>query len=190
MVDGIGTSCTFDYLATSGSGRTFVILLFIGGFVAPFLVIIASYIAIFYTLHKHRQYVRREMGGSQDLAACILAKPYELRLVLMSIAVISLFCAAWLPYSTVALLGLTGRGALLAPLTSTIPAIFAKASCTINPILYCLSYKRFRKRMLLKLCASCAQQNSHVPQHFEMNTLFMKTVRQTSNTYYRNSNHT
>lgn len=162
-VDGIGTSCTFDYLATDGINRTFVVVLFVGGFLLPVGVIVVSYCIIFYTLSRHRQFLRRELGNSSQLASAGI-KPVDVRLVFMSVAVLVLFCVAWLPYSCIALVGLSGGRHLISPYASLVLALLAKSSSVYNPILYTVSYRRFRRQMMRSVlpCANKGHSSHHV----------------------------
>lgn len=60
-------------------------------------------------------------------------------------ALISLWMASWTPYAFVALLGVTGNQ--LSPGMTMLPALFAKLSACINPIVYTLSHPKIRKEL-------------------------------------------
>ena len=71
----------------------------------------------------------------------------DVKVARVSATVVLLFCMSWVPYALVGLIGVLGRGDLITPLASLIPAMFAKVSVVYNPLVYAMSMNRFRYRM-------------------------------------------
>lgn len=157
VVDGIGTSCTFNYLSPKSSVKLFIILLFVCGFCLPCLAIMASYMTLYRDVRRYRKNIRREMGDCASRGQERVKKT-DVRLAYMSFQVVALFCLAWLPYAIVAMVGLSGHRDHFTPYISLIPAIFAKSSAGYNPILYSISYKTFRAQLRAAVCGKDAEK--------------------------------
>nr|QYF06627.1 rhabdomeric opsin [Dactylobiotus sp.] len=71
----------------------------------------------------------------------------DIRAAATCAVIVLLFCLAWLPYATVALLGTFGRSDLVTPYASSLPALFAKSSAVYNPIVYAVMNQRFRNAL-------------------------------------------
>ena len=54
---------------------------------------------------------------------------------------------SWTPYAVVAMLGVSGKQDFISPLTSMIPALFAKTASIVDPIIYGLSHPKFQKEL-------------------------------------------
>ena len=68
--------------------------------------------------------------------------------------VVGLICSwiiAWTPYSAIALLGISGHSYLLTPLSSMLPALFAKTSACIDPFIYSLNHPKIRQEILFRI---------------------------------------
>ncbi len=55
---------------------------------------------------------------------------------------------SWTPYAFVALLGISGNQRRLTPGLTMIPALFAKMSACVNPIIYTLTHPKIKKEIL------------------------------------------
>ena len=56
----------------------------------------------------------------------------------MVLSMVSGYLLCWMPYGIMALLATFGRSGLVTPVASVVPAILAKTSTVINPIIYVL----------------------------------------------------
>ncbi|XP_013407359.1 rhodopsin, GQ-coupled-like [Lingula anatina] len=139
ILEGTGTSCTFDFLTQTLENRLFVLALFIGGFVVPFLVILVCYCNVFYYVH----------ASNKLLFYCRTKKALksEVKVVKMTMVILLLFCLSWIPYSVVALIGTFGDATQISPLTAGIPVIFAKSSAMYNPVIYTFYHQGFRREL-------------------------------------------
>ena len=162
ILEGMGTTCSFDYITRSVSYRSFILGMFFGGFVLPLLIIIVCYISIYVTVRSHQRTFRntdkmrmhkmsrkRMMRGKRQTTKYNQAVEYKTAKTAM-LAVL-FYCIAWTPYATVALIGEFGNSSSLSPLISTLPCIFAKMSTLYNPFLYSLVHPRFRQKVMLLL---------------------------------------
>ncbi|KAI9549943.1 hypothetical protein GHT06_005213 [Daphnia sinensis] len=59
-----------------------------------------------------------------------------------------LWMISWTPYAFVALLGISGNQNRLTPGMTMLPALFAKCSACVNPIVYTLTHPKIKKEML------------------------------------------
>ena len=152
MQDGIGTSCSYNYLAHDLFTRMFVLAMFLGGFCLPLSIIIVCYTFIFWTVQRHESMLR--LHGSSNNNTHFRNQNYksEVKVARVSAVVVLVFCLAWLPYAVLGLIGVAGQGHTVTPLASLIPALFAKVSVVYNPLVYALSMKRFQQRVRSCLC--------------------------------------
>lgn len=63
------------------------------------------------------------------------------------VGLVSLWMISWTPYAMVALLGISGNENRLTPGLTMLPALFAKLSACVNPIVYTLSHPKIRKEI-------------------------------------------
>lgn len=58
---------------------------------------------------------------------------------------------AWTPYSLISLLGISGHTDLLTPLSSMLPALFAKTAACVDPFIYSLNHPKIRQEIIFRL---------------------------------------
>jgi hypothetical protein len=58
---------------------------------------------------------------------------------------------AWTPYSLISLLGISGYTNLLTPLSSMLPALFAKTAACVDPFIYSLNHPKIRQEIIFRL---------------------------------------
>ena len=154
LLEGFGTTCTFDYLSRTKADRIFVMLMFCCGFCVPLLLIIGSYAYIYSVVHRHERMFR---NMSQNLNARIMhggkeaTQRTEMKTARTVILAVLFYCISWVPYATIALIGIYGNYQLLTPIVTAVPGILAKMSTIYNPLLYTFSHPRFRKKVMLLL---------------------------------------
>lgn len=64
------------------------------------------------------------------------------------IGLVMMWMISWTPYAIVALLGISGNETRLTPGMTMIPALFAKFSACVNPIVYTLTHPKIKKEIL------------------------------------------
>ena len=67
------------------------------------------------------------------------AQRREQRILLMVLSMVSCYLLCWMPYGVVALLATFGPPGALPPLAGTLPAVLAKFSTVVNPVIYVFS---------------------------------------------------
>nr|KAG5714935.1 hypothetical protein BaRGS_000423 [Batillaria attramentaria] len=120
-LEGLGTTCTFDYLTTSTKNRSYVVTLMVTNFLAPLVVIIYSYGRIFMSVASVRQTL---MDCSPQIAVGTQTQRLrfrhqtEIKTATTIFMIVCFFCVAWTPYCIVALIGLYGDVSLARELIS------------------------------------------------------------------------
>ncbi|XP_061195078.1 rhodopsin, GQ-coupled-like, partial [Saccostrea echinata] len=152
VAEGFQTSCTFDYLTTTPSNRTYIFFLYLFGFAAPVFVIAMSYILILRALRKHEQKMQKMAAKMKvdDIKANQEKTKAEVKIAKIAIMIVALFLLSWSPYATVALIGQFGPTEWVTPFLSELPVMLAKASAMHNPIVYALSHPKFREALYNK----------------------------------------
>lgn len=165
-LDGIGTSCTFHYTDTLPTSKAYVAVLFVFGFTVPFSTAVFSYSKLCWTVWRHERNLKSDIKQMKIQSFRAIQKQKnsrcDVRLTKLTVCILTLFCMAWLPYSIVALMGLTGHAGHLNPYVSLIPVIFAKTSAIYNPFAYVIGYASFRRKMF----ACMYKKHSHVQYHW------------------------
>ena len=152
VLEGFGTTCTFDYLSRSNADKIFVMMMFVCGFCIPLLLIIGCYSYIYSVVHNNERTFRimsrnmqaRVMHGGKEAT-----RQTELRTARTVMLAVLFYCLSWVPYATISLIGMYGNYKLLTPMVTAVPGIFAKMSTIYNPFLYTFSHPRFRKKVKL-----------------------------------------
>ena len=151
ILEGTGTSCTFDFLTRSTNNMSHVISIFTVHFLIPVTVISVSYYLIFKSVQKQQQEFTRvaRIFTEEQIPLQVknqkMGMKQELKTAKVSLIIILVFCISWSPYATMALIGVFGDQNLVTRLGSGIPGLCAKFSTVINPLLYALLHPKFRK---------------------------------------------
>ncbi|XP_076458074.1 rhodopsin-like [Babylonia areolata] len=159
-LEGIGTTCTFDYLGRDRDNVCFVVVMMVFNFAVPLLVIVFSYTQIFMSVLSVQ---RGLMDCSPHIAVGTRSQqPFrrqtELKTASTILMIICFFCLAWTPYVVVCAIGLFGDVSLVTPLVSAIPCVLAKAATVSNPPLYSLGHPKFRKKISCLLSRTISRE--------------------------------
>ena len=176
ILEGMGTTCSFDYITRSVTHRSFILGMFFGGFILPLLIIVFCYISIYITVRSHQKSFRdtnkmrihkmsrQKMIHGSKQSKTKYNQDIEHKTAKTALLAVLFYCIAWTPYAVVSLIGEFGHSSSLTPLVSTIPCIFAKMSTLYNPFLYSLVHPRFRQKVLFLL------RGPEYPRGFRRNT--------------------
>lgn len=166
--EGYLTTCSFDYLSDDIRTRIFILVFFVAAWVVPFFTITGSYTAIVWYVRKARIELNHQQSVTRNTAASIIVN-YAIRVYLLLIVsqssgwrqsnievviakivlgLIMMWMISWTPYALVALLGISGNQNRLTPGVTMLPALFAKCSACVNPIVYTLTHPKIKKEML------------------------------------------
>ncbi|KAL9982224.1 hypothetical protein ACROYT_G011038 [Oculina patagonica] len=141
--EGAAAICSIIWRSDGLVDSSFIVCIFVIFFIAPIVSIVVSYSIIFYDLHQMVKRGKREWGkGAQQTSEVMLGRK---KVALTGFIMIASFIVVWTPYGVVSFYLAFGKPTYISPLTSTIPAIFAKTSVFLNPIVYVIRYKRFRE---------------------------------------------
>ncbi|XP_066268826.1 rhodopsin, GQ-coupled-like [Branchiostoma lanceolatum] len=132
-------SCTFDYLSTDDATRAHVIMLVIGAFGFPLLIITYCYIRVFTTVRKRakERNIMSPLKKSESRS--------EVKSAVTGCIITTSFCLCFCPYAVVASLGLSGFPAPSQAVFAA--ALLAKVTVLINPVVYVFSIPSFRKAL-------------------------------------------
>ncbi|XP_078354506.1 visual pigment-like receptor peropsin [Oculina patagonica] len=138
-----GAICSIKWRSVEIVDFSYIICIFVIFFLAPIVSIVVSYAIIFYDLHQMVKRGKREWGNeAQQTLEVVLGQK---KVALTAFIMIASFIVVWTPYGVVSFYFVFGKPEHISPLASTIPAIFAKISVFLNPIVYVIRYKRFRE---------------------------------------------
>ena len=144
--EGIGTSCSVDWSSSSPNAVSYTVVLYLGCFVLPLGIIGFFYYKVYRAVRQVR--INADTTWGRLSAAATEAIKTEKKMAFLFLAMIAAFLISWTPYAVVSLVSATGHKDMIGPLSASIPAYFAKSSCIYNPIIYILSFKTFRQKML------------------------------------------
>lgn len=93
----------------------------------------------------------------------------ELRITKVAISNVIIWIVAWTPYATVCMIGSFGDKSLVTPLTSQLPAFFAKLASALNPVVLAISHPNYRKALRNIFRAKATRENLE-GEDIELNT--------------------
>lgn len=152
ILEGYGTTCSFDYITRNPSYTSLVMTMFSVGFLLPLALIMYCYIYIIAFVHhseRHLTATSAMMDAHLWRGARKICRRTELKIARTVILNVFFFCISWLPYSVIALIGQFGDQTMLSPILSVIPGILAKMSTMYNPFIYCFSHPRIKQKVRL-----------------------------------------
>nr|BBH84662.2 opsin-5B [Ambigolimax valentianus] len=139
------TSCT---LVWDQPDQTFVTAAFIGCLAIPAATMCYSYYRILHLAIRTRH--ERLKWSSRSCETRVWEKK-EMRLLKITIIMCASFMVCWTPYSVVAMLKAYSSNIHLSPSLSVLPALAAKTSHIIDPVIYCGMNRNFN-RIIPELC--------------------------------------
>ncbi|XP_051897011.1 opsin 4xb [Pristis pectinata] len=145
ILEGLMTSCTWDYLTISPSHRSYTLMLCCFVFFVPLLVISYCYIFMFKAVKSRCRDIEKMGGHRRSIYASQQQTLHnEWKLAKIAFVAIIVFIFSWSPYACVALIGCAGYGEILTPYSKSIPALLAKVSAICNPIIYAIIHPKYR----------------------------------------------
>ncbi|EDO41996.1 predicted protein, partial [Nematostella vectensis] len=142
------TSCEPDWSNQTSLGLSYNIYMMVFGFFLPLICISFTFYRIRKYVTQHSDHVKCRVTIS---APTVLQNTFKKRayveLVRMMAGVVTAFTLSWSPYAIVCLKSMVVGEQKLAPFTSEVTALMAKASAVYNPIVYVVLSKRFRSSL-------------------------------------------
>ncbi|ESP03843.1 hypothetical protein LOTGIDRAFT_156440 [Lottia gigantea] len=154
QLDGSGTTCTFDYLSTTWTNRSFILSIAFFNFVLPLCFILFAYSRILHLISSHSREMKSYRSAviiSKGKASIPKRFRSERKTAITLLITVVVFCLSWVPYVIIALIGQFGNQSFITPQISVIPQLVAKLSTVTNPILYSLSHPVVRNKLFLRL---------------------------------------
>ncbi|BES87196.1 7 transmembrane receptor (rhodopsin family) [Nesidiocoris tenuis] len=152
-VEGVLTSCSWDYMTRSWDNTLFYLYLLGFGFFFPMSVILYCYTFIISAVLAHA----REMSSVNMTLGGVLSR-YRVNVDARTSAfktsetilmLIIFFFLSWTPYAIVTMIGHFGPEGVLTPYVCAFPAFCAKASVVCNPIIYGWTHPHFKTSVKL-----------------------------------------
>ena len=155
--EGLLVTCSWDYTSRTLSNRLFYVYLLVLGFVLPVAVSMFCYWSISRVIMRSSREITRLITTSDGRVhftrTTILRqrKQTEVRAAMIILWLVLLGLTAWTPYAIVSLIGQfgpldnDGQVQWLSPLTTSIPAFFAKTAIVLNPLVYGFCHPQFRR---------------------------------------------
>ena len=179
--EGLLVTCSWDYTSRTLSNRIYYVYLLVFGFVLPVVVLMFCYSAIFRVITRSAKEITRLIttsDGGMHFSKTTMSflqrrRQTEVWTAMLILWLVLLYLTAWTPYAVVSLIGQfgplddDGQVQWLSPLTTSIPAFFAKTAIVLNPLVYGFCHPQFR-RILRQLrfgnnCSDCGGANNSDP---------------------------
>uniref|UniRef100_A0A3B5RC84 Teleost multiple tissue opsin 3b n=1 Tax=Xiphophorus maculatus TaxID=8083 RepID=A0A3B5RC84_XIPMA len=140
--EGPGTVCSVQWRRRSVTARSYIICLFVFCLLLPLLLMFFCYGRILLA-------VRGAAGINKSQA--------EGRILLMVVAMVTGYLLCWTPYAVMAMLASFGRPGAVPPAAALIPALLAKTSTVLNPVICVLLNNQFSRCFLDMI--SCSSED-------------------------------
>lgn len=137
---------TFSCTILKKNGKSIKKFLFLVGFLLPCIVIIISYVSIYYTVRKQRQKLNKHICGnnatasSKSIGMPAAREREDNRLTAMMLTIFICFLLCFLPLSIVNIFDDKHRY----PFLEVVASVLAWASSVINPFIYAASNRTYR----------------------------------------------
>ncbi|XP_007557791.2 pinopsin-like [Poecilia formosa] len=145
--EGPGTVCSVQWRRRSVTARSYIVCLFVFCLLLPLLLMFFCYGRILLAIKG----VTRQAAGFNKSQA-------EGRILLMVVAMVTGYLLCWTPYGVVAMLASFGRPGAVPPAAALIPALLAKTSTVLNPVICVLLNNQFSRCFLDMI--SCSSEDS------------------------------
>ncbi|KAK3893371.1 hypothetical protein Pcinc_002804 [Petrolisthes cinctipes] len=155
VLEGLLTSCTFDYLSMDTWSRSYVVVLFLASYAVPLVVVCYAYFGIVSSVSRHDRNLKSHERAQGENVRYQNLQRRESQLNRVVFTSVLAFMIAWTPYAVVSLMGVLSFYSLLTPLTATLSALFAKVSTVYNPFIYAVSHHRYRQELGRRLPWLC-----------------------------------
>lgn len=146
-LEGTNMTCSVKWDSSLAADKAYFGVVMITCYFLPLAVIIFCY----YRIHKvSKQIVENtyHMSGLAMTATQALVKKHR-KSAMYFLAIIAAFVIPWSPYATIAFLLVLGQN--INPIAISACSVFAKVSFFLNPILYAIFHRKFRRRFILSV---------------------------------------
>lgn len=141
--EGTGASCSIKWQSNDLVDTSYIICIFVIFFLFPVVSLVVLYAIILQQMSQMAKRAKSKWNDeAQQTLEILLARK---RVFWTGLIMVASFVVVWTPYAIVSFYAAFGKPQSIPPLAATIPALFAKTSTVLNPIIYVIRYKRFRK---------------------------------------------
>nr|XP_033336141.1 opsin, blue-sensitive [Megalopta genalis] len=161
--EGFLTTCSFDFLTEDQDTKVFVSSIFVWSYVIPLIFIIYFYSQLFQSIRNHEKMLKeqaKKMNVKSLVSNQDKERSVEMRIAKVAFTIFFLFLVAWTPYAAVAMIGAFGNRELLSPISTMLPAVFAKTVSCIDPWIYAINHPRYRQELQKR----CKWMGIHEPE--------------------------
>ena len=161
--EGILDSCSYDYFDRSMTNVFYIWCNIVFYYMLPICCICFFYYHIVNAVFQHEKALKEQAkkmnvstlrsNADQDKQSA------EIRIAKVALTNVSIWLICWTPYAIVVAIGVSGDPMLVTPLVSALPALFAKAGSTYNPLVYALSHPRYRAALRKHMPWVCIGQD-------------------------------
>jgi len=160
-MEGIMTSCSFDYLSQDIGTITYNLFMFIFNYCCPIMTIMGCYMMIINAISAHESAMRAQaakMNVKSLRTAEANEQRAEIRIAKTAMFNIAIWLCGWTPYAAITLQGSMGHFEGLKPLTTTLPALMAKSISCYNPFVYAIGHTKYRQAMTIHCPGFCIHE--------------------------------
>ena len=147
-LEGTNATCSVKWDSTRPGDKAYFGVVFIACYFLPMVVITFCYYKIHVVSKQIVGNIQSQLGGhmAMTITQALLRKHRQSAMYFL--AIISAFMLSWSPYAVVSLI-VVAEGKTLNPFATSACSVFAKISFLLNPILYAIFSRKFRRRMMV-----------------------------------------
>ena len=146
-LEGTNITCSIKWHSSHPTDKAYFGVVIFTCYLLPLAVIMFCYFRI-HKVSKHIIQNTHQMSGLAMTATQVLLKKHR-KSAMYFLAIIAAFVIPWTPYITIASLLVLGK--LINPVAISASKVFAKVSFFLNPMLYAIFHRRFRRRFILSV---------------------------------------
>ena len=147
-LEGTNVTCSIKWDSSQPSDKSYFVVVFIACFFLPMGVITLCYYKIHKVSKRIVENLRGHTGGRVMMSRTKALVKKHHRSAMYFLTIVAAFVVAWSPYAAVSLIVVI-VGKTMNPIATSACSVFAKTSFVINPLLYAVFSRRFRRRIAL-----------------------------------------
>nr|AGB67498.1 c-like opsin [Tripedalia cystophora] len=154
-LEGLQTMCSVNWQSKDAVEVSYIVSILVCCFLIPQIGIIYFNACILLEIRCMKKKARIEQGVNSSIYRGIksISKQQSLMVAFMVLA----FNLSWLPYAFTSIYTLFINVDKMSPVTTSIPAVFTKSATVLNPIVYFLFNKNYRKLFKAKVLARAVE---------------------------------
>ena len=146
-LEGTNVTCSVQWQSSIPEDQAYFGVVIVTCYFVPLAVVTFCYYKI-HDVSKHIVVNTSRIGCLAITARQALLRRHH-KSAMYFLAIVAAFLIPWSPYAVVSFLLVLGRN--VSPLTTSAFSVFAKISFFVNPILYAIFHRKFRRRLILSV---------------------------------------